>query len=304
MKVVTSGCPYIDIDAYAGCVAYAELLRLQGHDAIAASSAVLNESITSTIKTWDVPFSADYESGTEDTYVLIDISEPEFFDKMVDIDRVEEIIDHHPGFEQFWQEKIGDKAQIEFIGAACTLVFERWKRAGLLNRMPAEIAGLLMSGILDNTLNFKASVSTDRDGRAYDELSKIAHLPDDWPAQYFGECQDSILADLSTALANDTKTIMFKSLSENPVAVGQLVVWDASEVIAKHLPIIREVMAAKQPEWFVNVVSISEGKSYFVSDDDDIKTWVNNLLSANFEESVAIADRLWLRKEIIKQDIG
>lgn len=30
MKIVTSGLKFLDIDAYAGCIAYAELLRLKG----------------------------------------------------------------------------------------------------------------------------------------------------------------------------------------------------------------------------------------------------------------------------------
>ena len=46
MIIVTSGARYIDIDAYASIIAYANLLNLKGKNAIAYSSSPLNESIT------------------------------------------------------------------------------------------------------------------------------------------------------------------------------------------------------------------------------------------------------------------
>ena len=99
MRIVTSGSAFLDIDAYAGCVAYAELLNLTGVLAQAASSAPLNESVTQEIRSWTVPFTADYEPGLTDDFALIDISEAAFFDPIVDRVRVREVIDHHTGFE-------------------------------------------------------------------------------------------------------------------------------------------------------------------------------------------------------------
>ena len=42
MKIVTSGSAYLDIDAYAGCIACAELLNVLGEPAKALSSATAN----------------------------------------------------------------------------------------------------------------------------------------------------------------------------------------------------------------------------------------------------------------------
>ena len=39
------------------------------------------------------------------------MSDPAYFDKVVDVEKVDEVIDHHPGFEQHWQDRIGDKFQ-------------------------------------------------------------------------------------------------------------------------------------------------------------------------------------------------
>ncbi|MBI1857276.1 DHH family protein [Candidatus Saccharibacteria bacterium] len=302
MRVVTSGSAYVDIDAYAGAIAYAELLQVQGNEAAAVSTAPLNESISDTVRSWQAPLKTDFSSSDSDTYTLIDVSDPDYFDKVVDPDKVDEVIDHHPGFEQYWQKRIGDKADIEFIGAACTLVYERWKTAGLLGKMSVVSARLLVCGILDNTLNFGAKVTTERDTDAYDALLAQADLPDDWTAQYFTECQEAILSDAVAAIQNDTKTLTFKSFAE-PICFGQLVVWDSNQVLAQHSDVLREALVAVKPEWFMNLISVGEKKSYFVTDNPNVQDWLTKLLGVHFDGSVAVADRLWLRKEVIKQDI-
>lgn len=302
MKIVTSGAKYIDIDAYAGCVAYAELLQLQGEDALAVCTAPLNESVSDTVRSWNAPIKNAYEPSENDEYILIDVSESDQFDTIVDLEKVSEVIDHHPGFEQYWQDKIGDKATIEFIGAACTLVYESWKSANLLDKMSVTSARLLICGILDNTLNFGAKVTTPRDIEAYKALLEIADLPDNFTAQYFTECQNAILQDLTVAIQNDTKILQFRTF-EQPISVGQLVVWDGNKILQENQEIIRQTLDSIKPDWFMNLVNVGEGNSYFITENLGVQSWLSELLKVSFNNNVAVADHLWLRKEIIKQDI-
>lgn len=297
MKVVTSGSAFLDIDAYGGMVAYAELLREQGYNAKAISTAPLNESITETVQFWNAEFSTEYDPNPNDTFSLIDVSDPNFFDPIVDLNKVEEVIDHHTGFEKYWRKQIGKNAKIEFIGAACTLVFERWHATSLLGKMSTSSAKLLATGILDNTLNFKAGVTTDRDREAYDRLMLPSGLPDNWPAQYFGECQDAIEADLETALRNDTKTDMSPNL---PKTVGQLVVWDAARLLSDESAKIAKVLAQSSPDWMINLVSIGEDKSYFMASGEAINPDLERILDVKFEDGLATAGHMILRKEILK----
>jgi inorganic pyrophosphatase len=302
VKVVTTGSSHVDIDAYGGCVAYAELLRLQGHDAVAMSTAALNESIPATVRSWQVPWQNEYVPADTDTFILIDVSEPDYLEKTIIPEKVEEVIDHHAGFEQYWHDRIGDKADIEFIGAACTQVYERWKSAGLMSKMSVISARLLVCGILDNTLNFGAKVTTPRDVAAYAALMAIAQLPEDWPAQYFTECQQSILADASAAIKNDVKRLSFKSFGR-PIYFGQLAVWDAPAVLAAHEDRLKKTMADMQAEWCINLISIGEAKSYLLSDNAEVQQFFAKLVDVRFQNAVAVADQLWLRKEIIKKDL-
>lgn len=299
MILVTSGAKYLDIDAYACCIAYAELLQLRAKDAQAISTAVLNKSITPSLRALPVAIDTHYQSHKDDTYVLVDLSDPDQFDTIVDLTQVEEVFDHHPGFEQYWSKKLGDRSHIEFLGAAATLIYEQWQQFGKFNAMSQSSAKLLAAAILDNTLNFGAGTTTQRDKSAYHLLSKHASLDDAWAAQYFSECQQGVAADLPKALQNDTKFLKFANLPEK-LCVGQLAVWDASSLIANELPTIATTLSAMQSEWFVNIISISEGYSYFLTPSSVIQQWLHELLGVNFEGDAAKADKLWLRKEIIK----
>lgn len=303
MRFVTSGLRYIDIDAYASCIAYQELLNKQGIEALFFSSAAQNESINETIKSWNPKRAdeVDYSFLDVDKITVLDVSDPKAFDKNVDLSKVDEVIDHHIGHEKYWSNKIGDKAQIEFIGSVCTIIYERWKQAGLFEEMSTYSARLLVCGILDNTLNFKAAITTDRDINAYEQLLKIADLPEEWPSIYFTENQNHMVSDLSFAIHNDSKYVSYK-LYEKPIFFGQLTVWDAADILRKYKKDIETICRNKSEDWAINLISISEGKSYIITDNPKVKEFMLNVLNVSFQGSLGVADRLWLRKEIFACD--
>lgn len=304
MKIVTSGLKFLDIDAYAGCVAYAELLNLRGIDAIAYSSATMNGSIPRSVRSWNTPLLTKYSPTEDDTYIIVDVSEPDYLDKIVDNNKVEQVIDHHLGNEKYWEEKIGQNATIEFVGAACTQIYEFWQKAEMTSRMSETSARLLISGILDNTLNFKAKVTTERDHIAYNELLKRADLPENWPSQYFEECEEAIFVDIEHALINDAKFMNFPNLSLDKVYVGQLVIWNAERAVSQYKDVIEGAMSSYSENWFVNIVNIKDGQSTFLAPNSTITSWLQRTLDLEFNSNLARADRLWLRKEIMKQSIS
>jgi len=297
MRIITCARPFIDIDAYGCIVAYAELLQKQDITSRGVSTSILNGSITPTVLSWQAPLAREHTLRRGDTFTLVDISDYRSADRIVDAELVDEIIDHHPGFEEFWRGKIGAKAQIEPVGAACTLVYERWQTAGLLTNMSQTSARVLVCGILDNTLNFGAKLTTARDRRAYKALLGIADLPPDWPTRYFGECQENLLRDVPKAIDDDFKQLPLAGW-EQPVAAGQLAIWDASTLLGKHLPEIKRLMAKKGEGWFMNIIDIGKRRSYFACQNPALKSYLTKLLDIHFKDDVATASRMWLRKEI------
>lgn len=70
MYIITSGIKYIDIDAYASIIAYANLLNLKGIPAKAVSTSKLNESITSSLLNLDIGLDS-YSKSDSDCFILV-----------------------------------------------------------------------------------------------------------------------------------------------------------------------------------------------------------------------------------------
>lgn len=300
MRLVTSGSAYLDIDAYACCIAYAELLNLQGVKARPVSSAPLNSSVPKSVAKWGSRLTG-YSSQADDDFVLVDISDHRHFDPIVVLDRVIEVIDHHPGFEEYWLQRLGDAADIQRIGAAATQVFLRWEAANLLPRMSESTASLLATAVLDNTLNLAGVITTENDIRAFQLLSEHAKLPLNWPEKYFLECQSAIESGLNQALISDIKRMGPASML--PQVLAQVTVWDASRLIHAHRTEIDRCLNAQGDDWALNIISISEGKSYFIAAPGSQRK-LSALVPLSWIKSVSSLPNSILRKELIRIALG
>jgi len=294
MIVVTSEKKYIDIDAFASCIAYRELLRLQGKDAVAITGAVINESVAPSLR--KLAGFDTYELRGDEDFVVFDVSNPEFLDETVDKGRIIELVDHHAGFEGCW----GDVklVQIEKIGAVATVVFERYREAGMLERLRPGLAKLLMAAILDNTLNFKAKTVTERDKEAYMELMKIAGEDEGFAERYFLECQAEVERDLVTAIKNDTK--IEKVGSVFPGVIGQLLCWDGEKFLTRAEE-ISAVLSGIDVRWIMNLISLKDGRSYVLVSDGGAAEEVLRLFDGVQEGDVVVLPEVWLRKEILRR---
>ena len=302
MLVVTAGATYLDIDAYACAVALAELLNLKGERAIAYSEAPYNYSICeSLIKNGQINRKLPQEYLSEKTrYIIVDVSDPEFLKNSVPLDKVVEIYDHHVGFEKYWTSRIGCGAHIEFIGAAATLIYREWKRAGLVSEMSQNTALLLIAAILDNTLNLTSANTTDEDVEAFNKLCQFADVGPEWCAEYFKSVQKNVEADLKNALFNDLKTVYNNDVL--PPRVAQLCVWDAESVLDR-LHEIGTYFSELSEKFMINIIDVKHYCSYFVCNCEKSKKKIENLFKVQFESDVAKTKTAYLRKEIIKKTL-
>ena len=297
--IVTAGAHYLDIDAYACMVALAELLQLQGQNAIAWSAAAYNYSVCPSLVT-ESQIHPELPKDQEEQarYIIVDVSDPEYLQKTVPLDNVVAVFDHHVGFEHYWESRISENARIEFLGAAATLIYREWKQAGLEDKMSQSSARLLIAAILDNTLNLTSANTTEEDVDTFRALCAHAGADDAWCAGYFSEVQASVETDLCNALRNDTKTVR-----DNPILppkVAQLCVWDAARIL-RRLPEIRGWFEAA---WMLNLIDLQQHCSCFICDEPQYQSKIGHLFGVPFEKGVAKLPTPWLRKEIIKKTIG
>lgn len=295
--IITSGNKYIDIDAYASCIAYANLLNLKGINAKAISTANLNESITDSLINLPEKLDQNYIIKGNEKFIVLDVSNKKFFDTIIKEDRIIEIIDHHYGYEYYWNKKLKNNSHIEKIGAIATIIFEIYEKENLVDKISLGIAKLLLSAILDNTLNLKAQITTKRDICAYEKLLKISRIGRNYNELYFKECQEKICKDIVLAIKNDTKTDVESNILPN--IFSQLLLWDTKEVL--YNKDISKILNSYGNKWMINIISLKEGLSYIVSENKDVKKKLEELFNSKFKNDIMKLNQTYLRKEIIKK---
>lgn len=296
--VITAGEAFTDIDVFASAAAYSELLNLKGVENQVVLPGILNASVPKKISELFQNFKTN-PTFEHFEVVIVDVSEPAFVAKFVDIENIYEIYDHRYGFEDFWREKLGEKSHIDIVGACATLIWEKYKEYGYSESISQACANLISIAIVSNTLDFKSSVTTQRDIIAFDELSKFTNLSDTWKKDYFNDVESSIFQDIKNAIAGDTKKINF---GNNAVVMGQLELWNGSSIILEHAKDIEDIMNSFDDEnWFLSIVSISENKNYFYTKSVYVKDILSKIIPINFKEDIGFTDKLWLRKEIRKK---
>jgi inorganic pyrophosphatase/exopolyphosphatase len=300
--IITSGKRYTDIDGLSCALALRDLLVLEGKNAETVLTGKLNHSVTNNLKKLGLSFRSKFTDKDKETkLILVDVSELDQIPLSVDIEKVREVYDHHVGSKKFWKEKIGDEAKIEPLGACATLIWEEYKKRGMAGKISPKNAELLMMAIVSNTLNFNASITNQRDRKAFRELGKYASLNKNQIAKYFSEQAELIENDVKKGINNETK--VQKIFNTNQVLViGQLELWDGKNFIKKYLKEIDEVLSSfKNPDYFMNVPSISEGKNYIYAKSAVVKEMLTKAIGAKFEGDSAVTPNLWLRKEILER---
>ncbi len=294
MVVLTVGKTYIDIDGYASCIAYRELLHMLGVEAKFVSHAVLNYSITKSLLS--LPYKIDdYCVDNTDQFIIVDFSNIDFFPDFLDEDRIIEVIDHHFGYEQYWHDKLGDMAVIEPIGAVATVVVEKYESNKMLDKIDKEVAKLLMSAILDNTLHFTANITSDRDKIAYEKLQKITG-ESDYDNTYYSECQKSIESNLRDSIVNDLKRIGDNKYL--PVFFGQLTIWDIVGILDK-IDEIKKIMFELGSKWMLNIICLKDNVSNILCSDDEVRNNIKELLGGSINGEFVVVMPAKLRKEIL-----
>lgn len=105
--------------------------------------------------------------------VLVDHNEPQQAIASIEETELIEILDHHRLGNQPTHQPI--KFTVDIVGSTSTLVSEQMEESGL--GAPPNIAGLLLSGLLSDTLILHSPTTTNRDKLAAERLGRWAFVP-------------------------------------------------------------------------------------------------------------------------------
>jgi inorganic pyrophosphatase/exopolyphosphatase len=296
--VVTAGERNTDIDALACAISYADLLRSEERDAISVFPGAFNKSITNKIRSWQMDYLTTCPKNVSG-FVIVDMSNYNYFAEFVDKDKVLRIFDHHYGFKDYWEKKIGKNAVIEYVGSCATLIWETYKR-NPVTKISQVNANLLAVAIVSNTLNFNASITNERDKNAFNQLKAYTTLDDNWIKRYFEDQTKMVYEKPYEEIKNDTNLYNLSSLGE--IVIGQIELWNSGDFVTKYKKEIEEaLLSLGNKNWFMTAPSISEGKNYLFTKSKDIKEVLENKIGAEFEGDIGVTGKLWLRKEILRE---
>ncbi len=220
MIVVTS-YPTPDLDGVACSIAYAELLQAQNRPAQAFIEGAPHLVAQHILAKAGLSFQ-DFEHLPNEISEVF-YTDDSFIDSVpvaIDPYQITEIVDHHSdGRPEEFPNLV--TIQNEEVGAAATLIAEKFKAGGV---DPTKASALLLYGaIIDNSLNFSTSNTSDRDREMATWLRQLHQLSseDELASEIFTTRSELTDSEIVQCLIEDNFPI--KGLAEGySLAVGQL----------------------------------------------------------------------------------
>ncbi|MBU3914085.1 manganese-dependent inorganic pyrophosphatase [bacterium] len=174
MPVYVVGHKSPDTDSVTAAIAYAELKKTQGMDAVAACQGELNPETKMVLGKFGFSAPEILTNAAGKQVILVDHGDlAQAPDNLGDGELVE-IVDHH---------KLGDITTpgpiftyTKPVGCTGTILKELYDVNKV--KISKNIAGILLCAILSDTVLFKSPTCTEEDKKACDELAKIAGVRD------------------------------------------------------------------------------------------------------------------------------
>jgi manganese-dependent inorganic pyrophosphatase len=242
-KIYVIGHKSPDTDSVTSAITYANLKNALGmKEAVPAAAGDINAETKFLLDHFKVPYPEKLTDATDKKVILVDHNEMAQAVDNLNMENIVEIVDHH---------KIGGLATgkpifflNEPVGATGGIIANLYE----MNNVPIskEMAGLMMSAILSDTVLFKSPTCTPRDKTAVEKLAKIAGVD----PMNFGMELLKAKSDVSSKSAKDILLGDFKKFdfSGTKSGVGQIEVMDLKDLEPKRAAILEEMNKMKDAE--------------------------------------------------------
>lgn len=195
---------------------------------------------------------------TRKNVVLVDHNEYAQSADGIEQANIVEVIDHH---------KLGGIStdvplsfRIMPVGCSCTVIYNMYKENNV--EVPYEIAGLLLSAILSDTLLFKSPTTTELDKKACEELSKIAKVDMEKYAMDMFKCGTSLDEFSIEQIVNmDFKEF---NMSGKRVGIGQVFTLDIDSIFAKKDEFLSYINSTDYDILILAITDIIKEGSYLI----------------------------------------
>lgn len=171
-KLLVFGHKSPDTDTIASSIAMAFLQTKLGKQAVPCRLGNVNKETEYALNHFNIGAPELISEVTEnDNVILVDHNEPEQSADGIANAKIYMVVDHHriKGFET--ADPLFYYA--EPVGCTCTILYKLFKQNSI--SIPADVAGIMLSAIISDTLLFKSPTCTKLDKVTAEELAKISN---------------------------------------------------------------------------------------------------------------------------------
>ncbi|WP_062351929.1 manganese-dependent inorganic pyrophosphatase [Bacillus kwashiorkori] len=228
-KILVFGHKNPDTDSICSSVAYADLKKELGLNTEAVRLGEINGETEYALNYFNIEAPRFVEKVTKEAknVILVDHNERQQSADDIDQAHILEVIDHHRIANFETADPLYYRA--EPVGCTATIINKLYKENGVNIRK--EIAGLLLSAIISDSLLFKSPTCTAEDKKAAEELAAIAEVD----LQSYGMAMLKAGANTTDKTAEQLINLDAKQfgIGKYQVVVAQVNTVDPNELLAR-----------------------------------------------------------------------
>lgn len=243
-----------DTDSICSALVYADLKSKLGENVEAVRLGGVNGETQFVLDTFQVKAPRQVETVANEVKEVILVDHNERQQSANDIEQVQvvEVIDHHriANFETSNPLYM----RVEPVGCTTTILKKLYKENGV--EIPKEIAGMMLSAIISDTLLLKSPTCTEQDVKAAHELAQIAGVD----LETYGLAMLKAGADLSEKTIAELISLDSKEfqMGSAKVEIAQVNAVDVNDVLARQEELeaaLNAIIEKKGLDLFVFVVT-------------------------------------------------
>ena len=253
-KILVFGHQNPDTDAIGAAIAFANLQKELGKDAEAVALGEPNEETAFALNHFGLTAPRVVETVANEVEQVMLVDHNEFQQSAADIEKVEilAVVDHHRIANFQTANPLYYRA--EPVGCTSTIILKLYKENNV--EVPKNIAGIMLSAIVSDTLLFKSPTCTQEDVQAAKELAEIAGVD----LESYGLEMLKAGTNLGTKSAAELIDLDAKSfpMGGSNLRIAQVNTVDLAEVFARQAELesaMQEANAANGYDLFVLVVT-------------------------------------------------
>ncbi len=253
-KVLIFGHKNPDTDTICSAIAYANLKSELGVNAEPIRLGEINGETQYALNHFqvNVPRLVEKVAAESTQVILVDHNERQQSADDIDEVRILEVIDHHRIANFQTSDPLYYRA--EPVGCTATILNKLYKENGV--EIKKEIAGLMLSAIISDSLLFKSPTCTEQDIAAAHELAEIANVD----AEKYGLNMLKAGADLSDKTIDQLTSLDAKEfeMGNYKVVIAQVNAVDTNDVLSRQKEIeesLTKQISDRQLDLFLFVVT-------------------------------------------------